>query len=60
MAITSKITFDNLHSNMVGSLTAAIGSLPLARAFSVASGTGTSAGLHGASSQCTRYSLMPN
>ncbi|MBD2315334.1 hypothetical protein H6G05_00545 [Pseudanabaena sp. FACHB-1050] len=51
MAITSKITFDNLRSNMVCGLTAAIGSLPLARAFSVASGTGTIAGLYGASSR---------
>jgi MFS superfamily sulfate permease-like transporter len=46
--ITNRIHFGNLRGDVFGRLTTAIVALPLALAFSVASGAGSVAGLYGA------------
>ncbi|MBF2097670.1 MAG: SulP family inorganic anion transporter, partial [Gloeomargaritaceae cyanobacterium C42_A2020_066] len=48
MAITNRIRFDNLRGDLLGGVTTAIVSLPLALAFGVASGVGPINGLYGA------------
>lgn len=48
MQITNHINFQNLRGDVLGGVTAAIVSLPLALAFGVASGAGAIAGLYGA------------
>jgi SulP family sulfate permease len=48
MQITNRIHFRNLRGDLLGGVTAAIVSLPLALAFGVASGAGAIAGLYGA------------
>lgn len=48
MQITNHIHFRNLQGDILGGVTAAIVSLPLALAFGVASGAGAIAGLYGA------------
>ncbi len=48
MQVTNKIHFRNLQGDILGGLTAAIISLPMALAFGVASGAGAIAGLYGA------------
>lgn len=48
MLSLNRLSFDNLKGDMLGGLTAAIVSLPLALTFGVASGAGAEAGLYGA------------
>lgn len=48
MLALNKLSFANLKGDMLGGLTAAIVSLPLALTFGVASGAGAEAGLYGA------------
>jgi SulP family sulfate permease len=48
MQLTNQIHFQNLRGDLLGGLTTAIVSLPLALAFGVASGAGPVAGLYGA------------
>lgn len=46
--LSHRVTFENLRGDVLGGLTAAIVSLPLALTFGIASGAGAQAGLYGA------------
>lgn len=48
MALTNRISFQNLRGDVFGGVTAAVIALPMALAFGVASGAGPEAGLYGA------------
>jgi SulP family sulfate permease len=48
MALTNRISFNNVQGDVFGGVTAAVIALPMALAFGVASGAGPEAGLYGA------------